>query len=89
MSEEFAEGLPGCTIQRLALTAAIPYNFRWRVLNLKLMLRDLRELADKHGIYNAGVLYDTVCREAEELCAKLTSDILETRKRRAVYARYE
>jgi len=84
-----AEGLPDYTIQRLPLTAAIPYNFRWRILNLKLMLRDLQELADKHGIYNAGILYDTVCKETEELCAKLTSDILETRKRRAVYAKYE
>jgi len=90
MSEDITvEGLPDYTIQRLPLTAAIPYNFRWRILNLKLMLRDLQELADKHGIYNAGILYDTVCKECEELCAKLVSDILEVRKRRAVYAEYE
>ena len=76
MSEEF-KGLPYEGLQRLPLTRNIPYNYRWRILNIKLMLNDLKELDKKHGIQSAHTLYITVQKEAEELCLKLASDITE------------
>jgi len=71
------------TVHGFPLTAAIPYNYRWRIMNLKLMLRDLKELADKYDIAAAKVLYDAVAKETNELCSRLTSLIIEKETERA------
>jgi len=79
MSEEpsiYPEYTP---LREMPITASIPYLYRWKILNLKLMLNDLQYLADKHGIYSAGIMIDLVCKEAEEMIAAITTDINEKR----------
>jgi len=89
MSEaEFPE-YPERYYMRLPITAAIPYFYRWKVLQLRLMLRDLKLLQEHYNIYNAGVLYDKVCNDAEEMLAQLAKEIDETRRVRAKYVEKE
>ena len=64
------------SIMREMITPAIPYLFRWKVMQAKLLLRDLIELYEKHGIISAKYTIDAVKKEIEELCQKITSDIL-------------
>ena len=84
LREEWEE-LPHEGQQRLMITAAIPYNFRWRILQLKQMLYDLKYLAEKHGVINALALYEAVCNEAEELCRKMLEEINTKREWRKKY----
>jgi len=63
------------TIQNLPITVTIPYNFRWRVLQAKLMLADLKELCEKYGIVEACSLYETVRTEIGILMKKLKEEI--------------
>ena len=69
------EALPFVSQQRLPITANIPYFFRWKILQIKLMLNDLKELADKHDIAHASSLYEVVKEEAEHLFIKLSEHI--------------
>jgi len=71
---------------RLPITAAVPYFYRWKVLQLRLMLRDLKLLKEQYNLYNAGVLYDKICNDAEEMLARLAKEIDETKRMRARYA---
>ena len=75
MSAKEWEALPFVSQQRLPITANIPYFYRWKVLQIKLMLNDLKELASKHKITYANVLYNTVRMEAEELFKKIEEHI--------------
>jgi len=68
--------------QRLMITSAIPYNFRWRILQLKQMLYDLEYLAKKYDIKAAIHLMEAVRREAEDLLMKLTEEIYYKRQQR-------
>jgi dTDP-4-amino-4,6-dideoxygalactose transaminase len=61
------------TVQTQPITVAIPYNYRWRVLQAKLMLSDLEELCKKHNIPEACELYETVKTEIALLLKKLKS----------------
>ena len=76
------EQLPQEGLQRLPITAAIPYNFRWRILQLKQMLYDLEYLHVKYGIQSATHLMKAVKQEAEELLMKLTEEINQKRRER-------
>ena len=69
------EALPFVSQQRLPITANIPYFFRWKINQLKLMLNDLLYLAEKHKIKEATELYYIVQKEAEELFKKLGEHI--------------
>lgn len=73
------EGLPPFGAQRLPLTPCIPYNFRWRISELKLLLNDLKYLFEKHDIEHAMELYKCVQAELEELCVKLRDFIVAKR----------
>jgi len=68
--------------QRLMITSAIPYNFRWRILQLKQMLYDLEYLAKKYDIKAALKLIDVVRQEADNLCYQLMGEILEKQHKR-------
>ena len=77
---EFAEEYdkqPYGSVMREMITPAIPYLFRWKIMQAKLLLRDLIELYEKHGIISAKYTIDAVKQQIEELCQKITSDILE------------
>lgn len=72
--------LPFVSQQRLPITATIPYFYRWKINQIKLMLSDLDYLAEKHEIEAAHYLYKTVVREAELLFEKLQLEIETKRK---------
>jgi len=74
--------LPFNTMLRIPITSAIPYYFRWKIMQLKLMLKDLQELEEKHEIPNAPVLYKLVQDEANTLMAELFKHIKEIRLKR-------
>jgi len=81
MSEEqpYPEYTP---MRELPITAAIPYLFRWKILNLKLLLNDIEYLYKTHCIQAAFPLYNAVCKEAEDLCAALLYDITDRQHKR-------
>lgn len=74
------EALPFISQQQLPITSTIPYFYRWKINQIKLMLTDLNQLYKTHNIKAALVLYVAVQAEAEELFAKLTADIIIKRK---------
>lgn len=78
--EETFTWLPHQSQHNLPLTPAIPYYFRWKILNLKLLLADLRTLADKYNIENAEELYYTVMRETELECERIMNVINQKRQ---------
>lgn len=74
--------LPFSTQMRLPITAAIPYFYRWKINQLKLLLNDIQYLAEKHHIKGAILLRSVATLEAEALCDALTAEILRTRTER-------
>jgi len=82
MSEEqpYPEYTP---MREMPITASIPYIFRWKILNLKLMLNDIEYLYKTHKISTALPLYNAVCKEADEMCAALLYDITDREYKRA------
>lgn len=74
MSKEW-DALPFVSQQRLPITANIPYFYRWKILNIKLLLNDLKELEKKHEIAHASSLYKIVQEEAEHLFIKISEHI--------------
>jgi len=89
MSESEFPEYPERYYMRLPITAAIPYFYRWKVLQLRLMLRDLKLLKEHYNLYNAGILFDKVANDAEEMLARLAKEIEETKRVRAKYAQEE
>lgn len=85
MSEKEWEELPEYgygLMQRQPISPAIPYNFRWRINEIKLMLSDLLELYKKYQVNTALILYETVKQEAEDLMLQLNQHILQIREKR-------
>lgn len=74
--------LPFNTMLRIPITSAIPYYFRWKIMQLKLMLKDLQELEEKHEIRTAATLYKVVQDEANLLMAQLAEIIVEKDEKR-------
>jgi len=81
MSEEqpYPEYTP---MRELPITAAIPYIFRWKILQAKLLLADLEYLYKKHQISTALPLFNAVCKETDEMCAALLYDITDRQYKR-------
>lgn len=79
--EEQYKALPYESQQRLPITASIPYFFRWKIYNAKLLLNDLQYLVEKHEIPEAMELYNVVRGEISNLCFKLAVLIRETIER--------
>lgn len=75
MSRKEWEALPFVSQQRLPITANIPYFYRWKILQIKLMLSDLQYLYEKHKIKRAKELYTVVSNEAQILFRKLIEHI--------------
>lgn len=73
--EEGWEALPYWSQQRLPITANIPYYYRWKISQIKLMLNDLQYLCEKHGVTEACKLYTIVGLEADELFKKISEHI--------------
>lgn len=65
---------------RLPLTANIPYYFRWKIMNLKLMLNDLVYLEEKYDIKVACDFYGIVAQEAEEVIGRMLKHIKQKRE---------
>ena len=59
------------------ITRHIPYAVRWKLLQMKLMLNDIRELAEKHQIESANKLYVQMCREIDAYLNELTLKLFE------------
>ena len=74
MSKEW-DALPFLSQQRLPITANIPYFYRWKILQIKLMLSDLKDLEKRHEIAHAASLYKIVQEEAEHLFIKISEHI--------------
>ena len=75
MSEEpnlYPEYTP---MREMPITASIPYLYRWKILNLKLMINDIAYLYKEHKISTALPLYHAAIKEAEDLCAQLLFEI--------------
>jgi len=81
LTEEL-KNLPFDTQMQIPITPAIPYFFRWKIMQLKLMLKDLKELEEKHEILNAEVLYGWIRQETEHLMLKIAEHIKETQEKR-------
>jgi len=75
MSDEW-DSLPFQSQMRLPITASIPYFYRWKILQLKLLLTDLKYLYEKHRIESAIYLYDAVRMEADKLCDQLREEMI-------------
>jgi len=76
------DALPFQSIHRIKVTACIPYHYRWKINECKLMLLDLKFLDEKLGVYAAKALYDIVQKETEDIFAKMHDDIQYLRKKR-------
>ena len=71
------DSLPYESGMRLPITANVPNFFRWKILQLKLMLADLDTLSEKYSITAAENLKHIVEEEAEQLCNELADKIIE------------
>jgi len=82
MADKTAEqwnNIPYGSMLKQPITANIPYLYRWKLLQIKLMLQDLQQLQDKHGIENAQHLITLVKKEAADLIDQLWQHIAEKR----------
>lgn len=67
------------------ITSAIPYFYRWKINQIKLMLADIEVLVDKHDVAEAVSLYTEVKMEANRLCKQLADSIMNKAKLRDMY----
>lgn len=75
------KGLPFDDQHRAMITVNLPFFFRWKVMQIKLMLNDLKDIQKYHGV-DVEPLYEQVKEEAQTLMSRLADDIV--RKRRMV-----
>jgi len=80
MSSDEWKALPYESQQRLPITRNIPYFFRWKILQIKLLLNDVQYLIDKHNIDETRSLYVLLQGEAGDLCDDLFELIAKKRK---------
>lgn len=71
------------------ITSAIPYFYRWKLSQAKLLLNDLAYLQDKHDIAWAGILYARVAKEVDRMCARMAALIQNAREKREKYEQEE
>lgn len=79
------DNLPFSTQLRLPITAAVPMFFRWKIMQMKLLLNDIKYLRDTLKVPVAHGLYIIVEAEAAELMAQLYDEIERVRKKRGEY----
>lgn len=86
MSEKPEEELVGdWQLYKTPITNAIPYFYRWKINQIKLLLADIYTLGDKYDIDGWDELYGQVQAEAERLCLRLAKSIEHKRKLREKY----
>ena len=71
------------------ITSAIPFFYRWKIMQAKLLLNDLKYLNEKHQIQAAADLYFTIQGEIERLLDKIDMLIQDKRLRRKFYEQKE
>ena len=76
------DNLPFGTQMRIPITAAVPMWFRWKIMQMKLLMNDLEYLEAHHKIQNAAVLRHIVNVECEELCETLAKEIVKIQEKR-------
>jgi len=74
-------GIAGHDQKKLMITASVPYLYRWKVLQLKLMLNDLSSLYKQYSIKSAFALEQILLQEAEDLFKKMTETVQAKRKK--------
>jgi hypothetical protein len=86
MSEKPEEELVGdWQLYKTPITNAIPYFYRWKINQIKLMLADVQTLKDKYDIQWASELYFELQMEANRLCGQLAQSIQRKKKLREKY----
>ena len=76
MSKESEETQPeDWRLYAQPITNAIPYFYRWKINQIKLMRADLQTLYEKYGIAEAKILMVEVDEEIARLCAQLAESI--------------
>lgn len=63
------------------ITRNIPWQIRWKIMNMKLILYDLKELKDKYGIESAEYLYAVVKEDINEYLKELMKTIYPRKKK--------
>jgi len=63
------------------ITRNIPYQIRWKIMHMKLMLYDLKELKDKYGIESAMVLYEVVREDINEYLKEVAKLLYSKKKK--------
>ena len=54
------------------ITRKIPYQIRWKIMQMKLLLNDLRDIAEKHDLPAAVELYQTLRDEVNSYLNELS-----------------
>lgn len=70
LNEEW-DALPYDSSYRTPITASIPYFFRWKINQAKLMLSDIETLRTKYKLVNADELHEIIKQETEILFKQL------------------
>jgi hypothetical protein len=63
------------------ITRNIPYQIRWKIMHMKLMLYDLKELKDKYGIESAMVLYEVVREDINDYLKEVAKLLYSKKKK--------
>ena len=58
------------------ITRRIPYQIRWKIMHLKLLLNDIRDIAEKHDLPAAAALYQTMRDEANSYLSELNNKMM-------------
>ena len=84
MSDDF-DSFPRESQFNVPITSSIPYFFRWRILQCKLMLADIDTLIGKYDVPRAKLLKELVLLEVNDLCDRLYEAAAGRRERREQY----
>jgi hypothetical protein len=63
------------------ITRNIPYQIRWKIMQMKLILSDLKELRDKYNVLSADILYETVKDDINEYLKEVVSLLYSKKKK--------
>jgi hypothetical protein len=62
------------------ITRRIPYQIRWKIMHLKLLLNDIKDIAEKHDIPAASELYQTMRYEANSYLSELNNKMMRRKR---------
>ena len=60
----------------------VPYIFRWKILEMKLMLNDVLELSKKHNLKNAEELYEQLKEEFDSYILEMIDNIIKSKMKK-------